>query len=315
MPLNDFRRPSIRFIIITCILCLYVILPQLTNLILAWGNVTRMVENIASVNFSLMALYKLVGTWYHGESKLSFRKYCINIFVMRDINEKIYYLTLRLILHNNFIRIKMAYALSMCTILNDMSFPEALRTLMTSCMTDWITSKNNQERNTMLNVARRGRSLSLRCYVFVTVAILFYLFLNFRKFYGNMHQPQRNLVYHFSYPYNSQKSPNYEITFFVQLSGGIYSAIINCTIDSFVSMLLLHICAQLINLRAALNNLVDELANGSISSPKFKQGLAAIIMSHERLIRYVEKFRVIIYYREIFLNIYSNLFIKYFKIK
>lgn len=167
----------------------------------------------------------------------------------------------------------------------------------------------------MLNVARRGRSLSLRCYVVVTVTVSFYLFLNLLKFYGNIHQPQRNLVYHFSYPYNSQKTPNYEITFFVQLSGGLYTGLINCTIDSFVSMLLLHICAQLINLRAALNNLVDELANGSISYIKFKQGLAAIIMRHERLIRYVGKFRAIIYYREIFLNIYSNLFIKYFKIK
>jgi len=49
-------------------------MPQFTNMILAWGNVTRMVEYIASANFSLMALCKLVGTWYHGESKLSFQK-------------------------------------------------------------------------------------------------------------------------------------------------------------------------------------------------------------------------------------------------
>lgn len=119
MPLSDFRRPNIRFIIVTCILCLYVILPQLTNLIHVWGNVARMVENIASANFSFMALCKLVNTWYHGESKLSFQKYCINIFVMRDINEKICYLTLRLILHNNFTRIKMASP--MRTTLNDMS--------------------------------------------------------------------------------------------------------------------------------------------------------------------------------------------------
>jgi len=71
VPLSDFRRPSIRFVIVTCILCLYVIVPQMTNMILAWGNVARMVEYVSSANFSVMALCKLIGTWYHGESKLS----------------------------------------------------------------------------------------------------------------------------------------------------------------------------------------------------------------------------------------------------
>ncbi|XP_071632169.1 odorant receptor 4-like isoform X4 [Temnothorax longispinosus] len=227
-PISDFHRPSIRFIIVTCILCLYVIVPQLTNMILAWGNVARMVEYVASANFSLMALCKLVGTWYHGET---------------------------------------------------------LRTLMTSVMTDWMTSKNDRERNTMLNIARRGRTLSLRCYVASSCTVTFGLSLNLLKFYRNMHQPQRTLVYRFTYPYNIQKSPNYEITFFTQLFGGMYSALINCTVDSFVSLLVLHISAQLINLRTALNDLVDKLAKGFISSSKFKEGLAAITIRHEHLIR------------------------------
>ncbi|XP_018305104.1 uncharacterized protein [Mycetomoellerius zeteki] len=203
-------------------------MPQLTNMMLAWGNVARMVEYVASANFSLMALCKLVGTWYHGET---------------------------------------------------------LRTLMISIVTDWMTSTNNRERNTMLNIAKRGRALSVRCFVTMTGTVTFYISLNLLKFYRNVHQPQRNLVYRFSYPYNTQNTPNYEITFFTQLSGGMYSAMINCTIDTFVSILVLHICAQLINLRMALNNLVDELAKGSISSSRFKKGLIMITMRHEHLIR------------------------------
>ncbi|XP_071632174.1 odorant receptor 4-like isoform X1 [Temnothorax longispinosus] len=227
-PSSDFHRPSIRFIIVMCILCLYVIVPQLTNMILAWGNVARMVEYVASANYSLMALCKLVGTWYHGET---------------------------------------------------------LRTLMTSVVTDWMTSKNDRARNTMLNIARRGRILSFSCYVCSVCALSFYLFFNLRKFYRNMHQSQRTLVYGSTYPYNIHRSPNYEITFFTQLSGGIYTALINSTVDSFVSILLLHICAQLINLRTALNDLVDKLAEGFISSSRFKKGLAAITIRHEHLIR------------------------------
>ncbi|XP_070156291.1 odorant receptor 4-like [Polyergus mexicanus] len=230
VPLNIFR-PNLRFMIVTCILSLYVIVPQLTNMFRAWGNVDRMVEYVASANFSLMALCKLVATWYHGET---------------------------------------------------------LRTLMTSVVTDWRCSGNTCERNTMLNIARRGRGLSFKCCVAATCTVTFYVSFNLIKFYRNMHLPQRNLVYRFSYPYNIHESPNYEITFFIQLSGGVYSAIINCTVDCFISILLLHVCAQLINLRMTLNNLVGELANRSISSSKFKEGLTAIAIRHQHLIRFAK---------------------------
>ncbi|XP_025270550.1 odorant receptor 13a-like isoform X2 [Camponotus floridanus] len=228
--LNIFR-PNIRFMIVTCILSLYVIVPQLTNMIRAWGDVGRMIEYVASANFGLMALCKLVATWYHGET---------------------------------------------------------LRTLMTSIVTDWRISRNNWERDAMLNIARRGRSLSFKCCLAATCTVTFYVSFNLIKFYRNMYLPQRSLVYRFAYPYNIQKSPNYEITFFIQLSGGVYSAIINCSVDCFISILLLHVCAQLINLRTTLNNLVSELANRSISSSKFKEGLTAIAIRHQHLIRFAK---------------------------
>ncbi|KAL0117883.1 hypothetical protein PUN28_008930 [Cardiocondyla obscurior] len=225
--MSESHQYSLRLLIITCILCLYVFMPQVTNMILAWGNVTRMVENIASANYSMLALCKLVCTWYHGKT---------------------------------------------------------LRMLMTSVVTDWMISKNDEDRSTMLNIARHGRTLSFRCYITSSGALLFYLYINIMKIYRNIHQPHWILVYHFAYFYNIRKSPNYEITYVIQLLGGIYTAFINSTVDSFISILLLHICAQLINLRSALNNLVDELAKKSISSAEFKKRLATITVRHEHLI-------------------------------
>jgi len=179
---------------------------------------------------------------------------------------------------------------------------EALRTLMTSIVTDWRTSRNSWERDAMLNIARRGRSLSFKCCLAATCTVTFYVSFNLIKFYRNMYLPQRSLVYRFAYPYNIQKSPNYEITFFIQLSGGVYSAVINCTVDCFVSILLLHVCAQLINLRTTLNNLVSELANRSISSSKFKEGLTAIAIRHQHLIRYAEG--LLMKLKDTFISIY-----------
>jgi len=73
VPLNDFRWPSIRFIIIVCNISLYVSVPQMMNVIRAWGNLTRMVENFVSANFTLLAVCKLFVTWYHGKSKFTSR--------------------------------------------------------------------------------------------------------------------------------------------------------------------------------------------------------------------------------------------------
>lgn len=83
IPLREFRRPSIRFIIVTCTVMMYVTAPQLMNVIRAWGDVSRMVENFASANFSLLAVCKLLVTWYHGESKFFSRqyKYRIDLFL------------------------------------------------------------------------------------------------------------------------------------------------------------------------------------------------------------------------------------------
>ncbi|XP_020281197.1 odorant receptor 22c-like [Pseudomyrmex gracilis] len=223
---SDIRRPSLRFIIITCIVSFYVFVPQVTNIIRAWGNVALMVEHFASANFSMIALCKLVVTWYHGET---------------------------------------------------------LQMLVTSVMTDWITS-SNWERYTMMKIARCSRSLSYRCYFFGAGTVGFYFVFNLTKFYQFFHQPQRHFVYPIPYPY-AQKSPNYEITFFIQLCAGVYTVFIICTVDSFVSTLVLHMCSQLINLRTTLQNLIDEIANKSMSSSKFRKNLSAIITRHELIIR------------------------------
>ncbi|XP_011152922.3 odorant receptor 22c-like [Harpegnathos saltator] len=141
----------------------------------------------------------------------------------------------------------------------------------------------------MLKIARRGRSLSLRCYMSCMITVMFYVIFNLIKFHRTLHQPERKLIYHFAYPYDYEKSPNYEITFFIQMSCGAFTAIVNSSVDSFVSILVLHVCSQLINLRTTLNKTIDKLAEKSISSSRFRRSLTAIVVRHEHLIRSVER--------------------------
>ena len=181
-----------------------------------------------------------------------------------------------------------------------------------SIMTDWMTSTTNWERNTMLKIARRGRNLSLKCCLSALGLTTFSLSFHLLRLFKNIHQPRRNLVYRLEI---IQKSPNYEITYIIQLFGGAYSVFANYMIDSFVSVLVLHVCSQLINLRLTINNLVNETANNSISSSRkerFKKDLAAIVVRHEHLIRYVKKFPFYITsvkYLYAFLQLNSKLFL------
>lgn len=168
-----------------------------------------------------------------------------------------------------------------------MSNLKALQTLMTSFKTDWTTSKRKWKQDTILKVAKTGRSLSFKCYASFICATLVYIVFTLLKFYKNMQQTQRKLIYQFPYPYDVQKTPLYVITFFMQMTAAVYVATINTTIDTFVSLLLLQICAQLINLRIAFNEWVENLTENTMPVTEFKKGLAAIILQHEHLIRYV----------------------------
>lgn len=160
---------------------------------------------------------------------------------------------------------------------------------MISVLADWVaTKKRDRERDTMLKIARSGRHLSFQYYVYTALTIMFYTSFNLMRLRRNvaLHQQQRRLIYPFTYPYDSLKSPNFEITFLIQISAGVLSAFTNCSVDSFITMLLLHLCAQIMNLRLTLNDLVSELADRSISSWRFRERLAAITMRHEHIIRY-----------------------------
>ncbi|XP_012059535.1 PREDICTED: uncharacterized protein LOC105622729 [Atta cephalotes] len=197
------------------------------NVIRVWGNMTRMVEYFVSTNSSLMAMCKLIVTWYHGKK---------------------------------------------------------LQQLIVSIMTDWMTA-TNWERNIMLKSARRSRNISFRCCATVTGLIIMSFCLYTIRFIKIVHLPYRTLIYRMD---NIQKSPTYEITYCIQFLGGMYSLLAIYTIDSFVSILVLHTCSQLTNLRMTLNNLVNEITNDSISSSRkesFRTGLAAIVIRHEHLIR------------------------------
>ncbi|EFN70663.1 hypothetical protein EAG_03852, partial [Camponotus floridanus] len=81
------------------------------------------------------------------------------------------------------------------------------------------------------------------------------------------------------YFYDTDKSPQFELTFFAQAVTIFLVIIIYIAVNAFVGCVILHICGQLENFKGRLNNL--------ISCKNFNRILSNSIVIHLRLIRWV----------------------------
>ncbi|XP_012060312.1 PREDICTED: uncharacterized protein LOC105623530 [Atta cephalotes] len=148
---------------------------------------------------------------------------------------------------------------------------------------DWIAFKQDKERNVMIKQAQTARLIMIIGYVFMIVAVLaviippcfgipvIYVITNFT----GVNKPLPLKTYHF---YNTDKSPQFELTFFIHSFTTLLGGIIYMCVDIFLILIILHICGQLENFRCRLTDL--------ISCKNFNEVLNNIIETHLRLIRY-----------------------------
>ncbi|OAD56016.1 Gustatory and odorant receptor 7 [Eufriesea mexicana] len=123
-----------------------------------------------------------------------------------------------------------------------------MKCLVDSMARDWNTASDDSEHETMIVIARLtkriiGRSIMLMLFVLFSFLVLYIYSAKFRS---------NKLFFYGYYFYNVSISPNYELTMLAQLLSIIYSSIGYTVVDNFVVMLILHVCAQLMNLRNQL---------------------------------------------------------------
>ncbi|XP_072752291.1 odorant receptor Or2-like [Anoplolepis gracilipes] len=148
---------------------------------------------------------------------------------------------------------------------------------------DWIVSKLSAERNIMVKYARTARLFTIYTY-FVTIfssalaIIPPCIGLPFRSL-TNLTDRKKPLPLQTYYFYDTDKSPQFELTFFIQALTILLALYVYMSVDSFLGLVVLHICGQLENLRHRLVNLV--------SCKDFNRALSSNIMTHIRIIRFV----------------------------
>ncbi|XP_029168650.1 odorant receptor 22c-like [Nylanderia fulva] len=147
---------------------------------------------------------------------------------------------------------------------------------------DWMALKLAAERDVMIRRARIARLLIIFGYIIMTLAfvmlIIFPCFGIQIRHVTNLTDRNKPFPLQTYYFYDTDPSPQFELTFLTQVITISLAAVIYTSIDAFLGLVILHICGQLENFRDRIVNL--------ISCKDFNKALSNSVMTHLRLIRF-----------------------------
>ncbi|GAB1864522.1 Odorant receptor [Camponotus japonicus] len=147
---------------------------------------------------------------------------------------------------------------------------------------DWMTLKQDGERDVMMKRMQTSRLIVICAYLMMVcasfVVIIFSCFgLSFRRL-TNLTDRNRPLLLQTYYLYDTDKSPQFELTYLTQIITLFLGLVIYVSIDTFLGLVVFHVCGQLENFRGRLVNL--------IAGKDFNKALSNNVVIHLRLIRY-----------------------------
>ncbi|XP_017795128.1 PREDICTED: odorant receptor 67c-like [Habropoda laboriosa] len=153
-----------------------------------------------------------------------------------------------------------------------------LKSLLKCMADDWSTVSKKDDLDTMSNIARITRKTIISSTVLCHIVVITYIFLRFltRKYSGT------RLLFRAYFPYDSDVSPNYEFTVIAQIIAAFYAATTYTAVDTFIVMLILHVCGQLSNLRNEFGKLQ------ACDKVTLQAKLGKIVQKHEYLNRFAE---------------------------
>lgn len=147
---------------------------------------------------------------------------------------------------------------------------------------DWMAYKLDRERDVMIKRAQTARLIMMIGYVFVitgslTVIILPSIGIQVAQ-KTNLTGRHKLLPLATYYFYDTDKSPQYELIYFIHIITILIATTIYMSVDIFLVLAVFHICGQLENFKYRLINLV--------LCKNFNKVLNNVIAMHLRLMRY-----------------------------
>ena len=154
---------------------------------------------------------------------------------------------------------------------------QALKSLLNCMANDWIKVTSKTEQETMARIASITRNTIIKSTVMCHTVVAFYVFLR----YISMKYNENKLLFCAYFPYDTTVSPNYELTILGQFVAALYAATSYTAVDTFVAMLILHVCGQLSGIKNELSRLP------TYDKKDLKRRLKEIVQKHEYVNRFV----------------------------
>jgi len=162
---------------------------------------------------------------------------------------------------------------------------------------DWLKSRNEQERNMMIIWAQKARTIATIAYSIMGINYICVVFVPVFgisvTYTANITNKILPLPGH--YIYDITKMPLYVLTYIGQIITIFFAIVAYTGIDTFLGLLVFHICGQMDILTVRFSYLSKVM--------KFRKGLKSCVISHIRTLRYF------IYYFCPFSGIFINLII------
>ncbi|XP_050475261.1 odorant receptor 13a-like [Bombus huntii] len=188
------------------------------------------------------------------------------------------------VIENLSINIPIAFALVKQIVLR--YYKKALTLLLSQMFDDWNEPIANQDRQTMLKNAKISRMISIVCSTLTYLMLFAFISL---QIWSNMQSASEadlgGLLHPATFPYDTRKSPNFEITWLGQFMGTVLTAICYSCFDTFLAVLVLHLCGQLTVLRMALEDLANTTKKDN-NYARFHERLGFIVNRHNLLSRF-----------------------------
>ncbi|XP_046815748.1 uncharacterized protein LOC124422857 [Vespa crabro] len=201
------------------------------------------------------------------------------IFLLKDdqkielqrVNNKIYQLNIKTIvtLFTCFLTLPRLF-------LSNVSIEE-IKDLLRAMEEDWKEVSTKEDEKKMMEYAKFSRNLSTRATAVCYALILVYTV----KRCLSMRTDGRLLFFPAYFPIETMTSPIFELKFIGQMIGATYYTVTYTAVDTFLAMLILHVCGQLWRLRNDLINL------NSATREEFQIKLSYIVKRHDYLNRYL----------------------------
>lgn len=167
-------------------------------------------------------------------------------------------------------------------------YKTVLRHLLVALSKVWNSTADEAELNVMWEKAKISRRLSIICIILGEGTAIAYTMRMIYVIYTVHLNPQTSKdgtffrpMYMFGkFPYDTQSSPSYEITWGLQIFSTFVSAGSFSAIDSLFITLVLCLCGQLINLQAAFRKIGG---NEELKGPEFMRTLSELVKKHRKL--------------------------------